>query len=834
MQEEIFIRECGVTISQVVTASYYENIKGEMTLSFQVPTEQVQRVEVGQRLEFGRQYFDIVSMEQSIAEGRFLTTIGAEQISLSLADEEYDLESFVFSGTAEDALDAILDDTDFYGYISSNSGMHVEFNHTGTINRRALLHELCGKIQCELQYDHEMIELVSPEDSRGMINVEDYPMIEFNISRTKDGTTYELVTNRFDELAVGATAYIELREPYNIFERSRVIALSYNPFYRKEIVVTMGDYQPDIIDEMVDDREETENIRDSLKDYVTNDIFDNKVSSSIDTYINSEGGKSSLVHSLKGEYVTTDEATGFVTKQNVSAEIAAYVDSYAGTAQITQKLEGTFLKEDALGNYVQKTSLSTEIGSYIDTQAGTAKIISEASGTYQKKSDMTGYVTTTNLNTSIGQYIDNNSAKIVSAVSGTYQTKSGMSDYAKVTAVNTIEQSVTKVESKISLTSAFGSNTIGSNVRALLTLVTNADSSSIKLKADAIEIDGTVYLKASDYLVSGSTMIKGDKIQTSELRFQSLKTTTGDYVIDYNLSTIAIGGGTGDYGSFADCQYIDIVASKACRFEIGYRNFGFYYEDYKVVLRTNNTAHDLRIGSSTYPIDAIYCEALYVDGKAVTGGSSSSTTSLKETDIKKIYCASSTAYYIELTSLKQFKPDTSGAYDLGTTTHPFKTLYIGSGSSYYWKFTADSILPSSTSTSYFNIGSSTYPANKVYVRELYINGTKLDTGSSSGSSSANLSNQAVSLGGNTSYYIVASTGREFRPNSTSTLYPFYLGSSTYYWHYAYIGSTETRIGNSASSKLGFFGTTAVARQTVSSSATVAQLITALKAYGLIY
>ena len=426
MQEEIFIRECGVTISQVVTASYYENIKGEMTLSFQVPTEQVQRVEVGQRLEFGRQYFDIVSMEQSIAEGRFLTTISAEQISLSLADEEYDLESFVFSGTAKDALDAILDDTDFYGYISSNSGMHVEFNHTGTINRRALLQELCGKIQCELQYDREMIELVSPEDSRGMINVEDYPMIEFNISRTKEGTTYELVTNRFDELAVGATAYIELREPYNIFERSRVIALSYNPFYRKEIVVTMGDYQPDIIDEMVDDREETENIRDSLKDYV------------------------------------------------------------------------------------QKTSLSTEIESYIDNNS--AKIVSAVSGTYQTKDGMSEYVTKTNLNTSIGQYIDNNSAKIVSAVSGTYQTKDGMSAYAKTTVTSKIEQDVSDIESEISLTTSYGSGTIGSNVRALLQLVTNADKSTIRIKADKIELTGDVSFVSNSRNSEGEMQINGNSL----------------------------------------------------------------------------------------------------------------------------------------------------------------------------------------------------------------------------------------------------------------------------------------------------------------------------------
>ena len=49
----------------------------------------------------------------------------------------------------------------------------------------------------------------------------------------------------------------------------------------------------------------------------------------------------------------------------------------------------------------------------------------------------------------------------------------------------------------------------------------------------------------------------------------------------------------------------------------------------------------------------------------------------------------------------------------------------------------------------------------------------------------------------------------------------------------YLGYGSTRIGYNTSSKLGFFGTTPVTRQTVASSATVATLITALKAYGLI-
>lgn len=194
-------------------------------------------------------------------------------------------------------------------------------------------------------------------------------------------------------------------------------------------------------------------------------------------------------------------------------------------------------------------------------------------------------------------------------------------------------------------------------------------------------------------------------------------------------------------------------------------------------------------------------------------------------NVSRIYGDGTTAYYIDLTSGGVFRPASTG-YDLGSTAYPFRTLYVGASSTYYWKIDADGIVPNAKSTSYFDIGSSTYPVSNLYAQAIYLNGTKLTLGTSMAGSS-------VTMGGSTSYYIVCNTSRELRPYSTSTTYPCYLGTSSYYWHYAYLGSNTVSLGNSKSSKLGFFGTTPVVRQTVSSTATVATLITALKAYGLI-
>lgn len=825
MQKEIVILDSMKSIAEASSAVFRDKLSGEMTLSFQTKSERVLSLSTGARLSFDGQIYRVVSIDRSISDGRFLANISAEQISLSLADEEFDLEEFVYSGMASEALREILDGTDFMGALEPELDGAVEFDHQGTVNRRTLINELCAKVGGELSYDEEIIEVVSHRGEQPPYYItEKYPVNDFIVSDNESGISYEMVTNTADGLAVGDNVRIRLYEPFFIDVETRIIELSYNPFYRKEVVIRMGDYSPNIVDEIIDDREEAEDIRDSLGGYVTNDVLE----SSIGTYINSENGKASLIHSLSGTYVTTNEATKFVERTELSAEISAYIDSASGTAQITQNLTGTFVKEDALGNYVEKTELSTEIGSYIDTAAGTGKI--------------------------------------VSAVSGTYQTISGMSEYTKTTVTSKIEQNVSSVQSAITLTSSYSNNTIGTNVYALLQLVSNANSSSIKIKADKIDFTGfTTFLRASDLGASGSTTIDGGRITTGTISadridVDKLAVTTiygkGTYatkpIIGTNVTTtnlqvyvgmediwttptaslIELGvKSTGNVyiGTFAltstNSSYVDFNASSKAITSIGNWALGTtsspwdkiivgtvsYYltiDENGIIPNTSSTSY-FNIGSSTAPVNNLYCKKLYVDG-----------SEFAVADINTLY-ASSTRY-LKLDSSYNLVANYSG-FSLGSTSYPFDELYIGS-STYYWKFTNLSILPGVKSTAYFDIGSSTYPIYRLYTQKIFINGIELSFGAG----------VELKMGGSTSYYITANTSRELRPSSSSTTYPFYLGSSSYYWHYAYIGSTASYIGSSASSKLGFFGTTPVARQTVSSSATVATLITALKAYGLIY
>jgi hypothetical protein len=98
-------------------------------------------------------------------------------------------------------------------------------------------------------------------------------------------------------------------------------------------------------------------------------------------------------------------------------------------------------------------------------------------------------------------------------------------------------------------------------------------------------------------------------------------------------------------------------------------------------------------------------------------------------------------------------------------------------------------------------------------------------------------NYAVEWGGapsptaltNGSYTVTCASNGYLYPSSGSIA----LGASNAYWNGCYIKGAM-RFGDSTyGNSLGFFGTTPQSKQTVSTSATLAQLIQALNKYGLV-
>lgn len=729
-------------VDALITARIREGLDSEFTLSFTLTENDTPYIHDNTVVQYGEQYFNVVSYQKD-REGRSPTCAAeCEHVSYCLNDEAYELEEFVYSGSADGALKAVLAGTPMIAGTVEFSEM-VNIRLTGG-TRKAILLSVAAIVGGEIEYSGYTVNLRRHRGSTDYIELLGTDNVT-DVSYSRDvlnGTTaYNIQLGRKTILSCGDNVHIRFT-PLEIDVQTRITAIEYNPYNTHEVEIEVGDYVPDILDSLqkTQDRadaasKDAETAKKtaaetaaSLSEYTKK----SEISAEVNKYLDSETGQASIVSSLSGTYVTEDRLSGYVEKTSLSAEIGAYIDTEAGTGKIVNKLTGTFVKEDSLGNYVEKTELSAEIGSYIDTSAGTAKIVSAAAGTYQKKSDMSGYVTTTNLNTSIAQYIDSatGKAKIVSACSGEFLTESDLSGYAKTSALTSMEQSVSNVEAAITMSSSYTKNTIGTNVYALLQLVSNANSSNIKIQADKIDFTGfTTFLRASDLGSGGSTSIDGGRIKTGTISADRIDTSS------ITLSDV--------YGKGTYASYLMITSS----------------------------GHYMYIGSDITTTKGVY-ESIDIRSETL-GFSNVSTRGLVMDHANKV-----------------FRPNSSsaaGGYSLGTST-------------YQW--------------------------NNLYVNKIYLGGKELVAGTGMAGSS-------VTMGGSTSYYIVCNTSRELRPYSTSTTYPCYLGTSSYYWHYAYIGSNTVSIGSSGNSKLGFFGTTPAVRQTVSNSATVATLITALKKYGLI-
>ena len=158
----------------------------------------------------------------------------------------------------------------------------------------------------------------------------------------------------------------------------------------------------------------------------------------------------------------------------------------------------------------------------------------------------------TDLSTAVDSYLNTQEGKasITSAVKGKFVEVSSGSTITTTTAIEQLIQKTEKgIESKISLSASYGSGTIGSNVRALLTLFANADSSSIRLSANALDLTATE-TAGSTSEVSAGTWSKtpwnfGDDIAITPAEMYDFSLTSDGYYTSQNAgvaNSYAYGG----------------------------------------------------------------------------------------------------------------------------------------------------------------------------------------------------------------------------------------------------------------------------------------------------
>lgn len=295
---------------------------------------------------------------------------------------------------------------------------------------------------------------------------------------------------------------------------------------------------------------------------------------------------------------------------------------------------------------------------------------------------------------------------------------------------------------------------------------------AIKLVADTIDLSGYVTISALG--TAGKTTINGanittgtihaDRIDTSTLKVKTIYAQSGKVSLkEYTNTTMYIGGdGTWNY------DYTYVFAGTQIKFA-SWDGVGTH----ALIVETTNhcirpaTIVDWDLGNISYPFGNLWCENI------------------------------------------QIRSGSNTVARFGFNSGTFECLFSGAavnrlGSSvYYWD------------TGYIE---KLYLSSNCYLTasagKLCVNGTAIGGSSDTTTSFAG---KELKMGGSTAYYIIASTSRELKPSASTTTYPFYLGTSSYYWHYAYIGSVIAKIGSSASSKIGFFAGSPIARQTLSST-----------------
>ena len=92
MQDYIYIYDSAgnvaATVREVIDAEFSDRLSGEMTLSFITKFDRLPDISKESEIRFKNQYFKIRQMKISSSENQFLCEISAEQISISLVDEE--------------------------------------------------------------------------------------------------------------------------------------------------------------------------------------------------------------------------------------------------------------------------------------------------------------------------------------------------------------------------------------------------------------------------------------------------------------------------------------------------------------------------------------------------------------------------------------------------------------------------------------------------------------------------------------------------------------------------------------------------------------------------
>lgn len=358
----------------VLSASLTDRLSGERTLEFSVLASRSEKLVPGMTAQLEGQVHSIVRVTRQITNGLPVTAAQCEHISYLLNDEKYNLVTFVYEGTPLGGLNRLLSGTPFsIGVCEATTDVEVAFTE-GTLNRRNALMRFIDACGCEVEYDGCKINLRKHRGSatrKVLMDGKNVTDLSVTLDSREDTQAYEISLFKMSDLEAGDEVNITYR-PMGVAVDTRIIAITYNPFYRYTVRVEVGDYVPNLLAATAD---RMEGIKQEFR------AANGKLESTIQKM---DGSLSSLTQTISGFDARIKSAEGNV------AQLSLTVGSFNTRITATEEwLEGAETHISAIEQYAKSIRLSVTNGEESSSFKLTAGETTLSSGDIK----ITGFVT---------------------------------------------------------------------------------------------------------------------------------------------------------------------------------------------------------------------------------------------------------------------------------------------------------------------------------------------------------------------------------------------------------------------------------------------------------
>lgn len=289
---EIIVTENGNVrgaFTRVISASLTDSLNGECTFQFSVISSMASEIFTGLEVQLKSDtlnyLFNVVKVSKSLSNGIAICTVECEHKSYELNNDEYKLTEFDFEGAPGECLISLLQGTSLTaGICDLTVPIKLKINRECT--RRAALMQLIALCGGEIEYNGNEINIRSHRGSQDYISIMDGRKQEVCAVAPKGGTdaakqratggivsdltmetdsrsgttNYGLTLYKNVNFSVGDNVQIVFH-PFNLNVNTRIIAMSFNPYNRREISIEVGDYRPSISDNLYQMEQKTNEIR---------------------------------------------------------------------------------------------------------------------------------------------------------------------------------------------------------------------------------------------------------------------------------------------------------------------------------------------------------------------------------------------------------------------------------------------------------------------------------------------------------------------------------------------------------------------------------------------